>query len=153
MLFSTAQMAHRHNLVERQVQLTVDGQSLERVQSTRLLGSEVQQNLKWNNDIKTKISSCYSTLSVLGKLKNLAPFHVRKQLAETLVLSRIDFNDVVAYPAQDYLLVRLQKVQLAAAGFVTKRYAGLEEVLKLGWLPITERRDFSLAKLAFKAVH
>ncbi|XP_048583248.1 uncharacterized protein LOC125562941 [Nematostella vectensis] len=30
MLFSTAQMAHRHKLVERQVQLTVDGQSLER---------------------------------------------------------------------------------------------------------------------------
>ena len=153
MLFSTAQMARHHNLDEHQVLLTVNGQPLERVQTTRLLGTEVQQNLKWHNDFNSKISSCYSTLSVLRKLKNLASLRVRKLLAETLVLSKIDFNDVVTHPAPDYLLARLQRVQLAAAGFVLKRYASLEEAFELGWLPIVERREFHLAGSAYKAVH
>ena len=57
-----------------------------------------------------KISKCYSTLSVLKKLKNLAPFHDRTNLAESLVLSRIGYNDVVSYPPLVYLVKRLHSV-------------------------------------------
>ena len=92
---------------------------LERVTTTRLLGTELQQNLDWNSDTNTKISSCYATLSVFfRKLKNLTPFQVRKQLAESLILSKLDYNDTVTFPIHDYLVKRIQRVQLAAAGFV-----------------------------------
>ena len=47
---------------------------------------------------RNNIHSCYGCLSVLRKLKNLAPFKVRKQLAETLILSKIDYNDTVSNP-------------------------------------------------------
>jgi hypothetical protein len=40
-------------------------------------------------------------------------------------------------------------VQCAAAGFVVGRYATKLDVLKLGWLPIKERRDFHLAQATF----
>ena len=94
MLFSTPQLARIYNLPEQSVNLTVSSQTLESVSSIHLLGTEFQENLKWNNEINSKIHSCYGCLSVLRKLKNLAPFKVRKQLAETLILSRIDHNDV-----------------------------------------------------------
>ena len=93
MLFSTSQLARTYNLPEQSVNLT-----LERVSNIRLLGTEFQENLKWNNEINSKIHSCYGCLSVLRKLKNLAPFKVRKQLADTLILSRIDHNDMVSNP-------------------------------------------------------
>lgn len=113
----------------------------------------MQHNLKWNDDINRKISSCYGTLSVLRKLKHLAPYRIRKQLAECLVLSKIDYNDVVSGSIPDYLMKRLQRVQLTVAGFVLGHYASLADVLSLGWLPILERRDYHLSKLVFKAIH
>ena len=108
-------------------------------------------NLNWKNDPDSKITSCYSTISVLKKLKHLAPFQLRKQLAESLILTKIDYNDVVTYPANEHLK-RLQKVQSAAAGFVLNRFASTKDVLKLGWLPIHERRQLNLLKLAHKAI-
>ena len=153
MLFSTPQLARFHGLEDHQVNLSVDGiKPLERVSTAKLLGTELHQSLKWNHDINTKISSCYATLSVLRKLKKIAPFHVKKRLAESLILSKLDYNDIVRYPTHDYLIKRLQRVQLAAAGFVCK-CADLHDILKLKWLPIAERQEYHLAKLAYQAVN
>ena len=52
-----------------------------------------------------------------------------------------------------YLIKRLQRVQLAAAGFVMGCFADMADILALGWLPVAERRDFNLSKLIFKALH
>ena len=49
---------------------------------------------------------------------------------------------------------RLQRVQFAAASFVTGHYVkSIKDFLKLGWLPIEERRDFNLLKQVFKALN
>jgi len=44
-------------------------------------------------------------------------------------------------------------VQLAAASFVTKRYAETPDITDLGWLPFNENRDFNLCKTTFKAMY
>ncbi|CAH3196589.1 unnamed protein product, partial [Porites evermanni] len=49
-------------------------------------------------------------------------FHVRKRLAESLVLSRLDYCASVYLPLPGYLLKRLQKIEFAAASFVYGRY-------------------------------
>jgi hypothetical protein len=59
------------------------------------------------------------------------------------------YNDIVSHTIPEYLVKRLQRVQCAAAGFVVRRYATKLDVLKLGWLPIKERRDFHLAQATF----
>ena len=46
------------------------------------------------------------------------------------------------------------RVQLAAAGFVLGRYAHMPDVIKLGWIPIKERREnHILLDTVFKALH
>ena len=62
-----------------------------------------------------KISSCYAALALIRKLKHLTPFDVRKQLAECLILSKIDYITIfyVSHPIPECLLKRLQRVQLA----------------------------------------
>ena len=93
------------------------------------------------------LAASYTTLAVIRKLKHLVPFHVRKQLEECLILSKIDYNDIVSHPVPEYLKRRLQHVQLAAAGFVLGRYAHVPDVIKLGWIPMKERRENHLPYL------
>ena len=153
MIFSTYQLANSHQLKESQINISVENVPLERTTTTKLLGTYFHENLQWNCDILQKISKCYGTLSAIKKLKNFTPFHVRKQLAESLILSVIDYNDVVCHPVPDYLIKRVQRVQLAAASFVVNHYASISDVLKLGWLPVKYRKDFHITKLIFKALY
>ena len=90
----------------------------------------------------------------MRKLKHFTDFHLRKRLADSLVLSRLDYCDSVYSPLPGYLLKRLQKIEFAAASFVYGRYVNdIGDILKLNWLPVKERRDFNLLKLTFKALH
>ena len=72
-----------------------------------------------------------------------------------MILSKIDFNNIASHPIPEYLLKRLQRVQLAAAGFVLGRYAHIKmpDLIKLGWMPIKERRGYQLLNTVFKALH
>ena len=99
-------------------------------------------------------STVPATLSILRKLKYLAKYELRKQLAETLILSKLDYADLVFYPLPQFLLRRLQRVQFAAACFVVGHYVkNFRDVVKIGWLPINKGRDLNLLKSCFKALH
>ena len=112
-----------------------------RVSNFRLLGTQVNQQFNWKEEINSKISSCYATLAVIRTLKHLTLFHIQKQLEECLILSKIVCNNIVSHPIPEYLLKRLQRVQLATVGFVLWRYAHMPGLIKLGWMPIKERGD------------
>ena len=98
--------------------------------------------------------SCCGVLATLRKIKNFRNYHLRKHLVERLVLSRLDFNDIIFYPITDCLLKRLQRIQFAAASFVFGRYVNnIDSILKLGWLPMKERREWHVLKAAHKAIY
>ena len=64
-------------------------------------------------------------------VKYLAKCELRKQLAETLILSKLDYADLVFYPLPQFLLRRLQRVEFAAASFVLGHYVkNFRDVLK-----------------------
>ena len=98
------------------------------------------------------IKSSHDTLRSLKLLKKYNPCKLRKKLAETLILSKIDYGSVVYQNVSKFLIKRLQKVQTISAGYVLNRYAKECNVIKLGWLPIIERFEFNTTKLAFKAL-
>ena len=51
-------------------------------------------------------------------------------------------------------LCRLQRVQFTAASFALGHYVkNFRDVLKIGWLPINDRRDLNLLKSCFKVLH
>ena len=55
---------------------------------------------------------------MLKKLRRFTLYNTRKQLAEALTLSKLDYCNVLYHGMADYLIRRLQKVENAAAGFV-----------------------------------
>ena len=50
-------------------------------------------------------------------------------------------------------LKRLQRVQNMCAGYVLSRYATVADLKELRWLPIKERLEYSIAKLAHKSIY
>ena len=106
------------------------------IRTTKLLGLYFNENITWNDHTRWLCSVCYGTLTTLKKIKNFAPFYLRRQLAEQPVLSKMDYGDLVFNPLQDYLVKWLQKIQFSAASFVSRRYVNsIETLLTLGWLP------------------
>ena len=59
--------------------------SLERVSSTKLLGTHIDYHLKWEENVKQVSASCYCTLAILKKLRNFVPFNIREHLSQALV--------------------------------------------------------------------
>lgn len=47
-----------------------------------------------------------------------------------------------------YLIKPLQPVQNTTADFVTQKYLTKHDVIFLGWLPVIERKEINLAKIA-----
>ena len=95
-----------------------------------LLGVHVDQHLTWKTHVDHVLSSSYGTLSVLRRLKHLAPFPARKHLAESLLLSKVSYACSVFLSLPAFQMKRLQRLQNACTGFVTRRFAGVEDVIK-----------------------
>ena len=123
------------------------------VTNKRLLGVEIDQHLQWKDQVKAIISTCFSTLHTVKKIRNFTHYNVRKPLAESLIFSKLDFNDIVFDPLQQYLMKRLQRVQNAAASFELGRHANPTDCINIGWPPVVQRRELHLLKTTFKALN
>ena len=110
-------------------------------------------NLTWNNHIKKATTKAYGTLKSLSLIKRYLPYRLRRQLAEALVLSKLDYGNAVFSNAPAYLFNQLQKVQNAAASFVRKSYSRRSDVIDMKWLPVKERSEYAMSKLAWKSVN
>ena len=150
MLVTTPQMANYHSLrTPGTINISLNNnKNLEVLETYKLLGVHISNTLRWEKHVNETAS-----LAILRKLRNMAPFQLRKQLAESLILSKLDYCDVVYYGLPAKLLKRLQRVQCSVACFVTEKFSREEAVLKLGWLPMMERREWHLLVATFKALN
>ena len=142
MMISTQQLATAHSLDKADVDLRVNNNNIDCVDKTKLLGTFIDQHLKWDEHVKHLSASCYATLATLRKLKNILRFNIRKTIVHSLVLSKLFYNDCVLYPISLGLVKRMQKIQKAAASFVYGRYVSMEDVLKLNWLPVKQKLEW-----------
>ena len=86
------------------------------------------------------------------KIKLLTPFDVRKTLAESIILSRINYGIVLYKSSPVYLIKRIQRLQNAAVVHVLMHYSNEKYVISLNWLPIIELIGSKIWKLTYKAL-
>ena len=113
----------------------------------KLLGTLLNENVAWTEHVDEVTSSWYRVLATLRKIKNMTSQQTKKSLVQSLVLSKLNFNDSVTYPPTSFLQKRVQRIQNAAAGFVLNRFCSERDVLELGWLLIKGTLQDSLATL------
>ena len=118
----------------------------------KLLGTLLNENVAWTEHVDEVTSSWYRVLATLRKIKNMTSQQTKKSLVQSLVLSKLNFNDSVTYPPTSFLQKRVQRIQNAAAGFVLNRFCSKRDVIELGWLPTLENTQLNFLKLRHRAL-
>ena len=156
MLLSSSRIAKLHHLNDP-ANLTFNfkhqGQPIERVTCYKLLGVQLDQHLNWENQIKKVCSCVYSRLYVLRYLRRAASFHLRKQLAESLLLSRLHYCISLFWNLPLSQIRKLDRLKRRIASFVTLKFSSTEDVITLGWLPMKKEIEYSITRLAHKSMH
>ena len=91
--------------------------------------------------------SSHATLNALRKIKRYTPLPVSKQLAESLILSKLEYCIELLFDIPKYKKQQLQKLQNAAAGFILNKNTDINDVINIKWLPTEERLEYFLAEL------
>ena len=146
-------MSRVHDLGDYTPPLSLKNKLVDKVDRFRLLGTLLSEDFKWTEHVNNVTSSCFGVLAVLRKIKNLTPQETKKSLVQSLVLSKLNFNDTVTWPLPMFLQKKMQRVQNAAAGFVLNHYCSEEDVLQLGWLPTLENTKLNILKLGHRALY
>ena len=101
----------------------------------------------------------FSSLYNIRRIRKYLPFEAAKTLVQALVISRIDYCNSILYSLRSIHILKLQRVQNAAARLLTNtpRYAHITPVLiELHWLPVKVRKlklKLKLKLTTFKALH
>ena len=93
------------------------------------------------------------SLKSLRDLKRFTPYHTRKNFAEALVLSKLDYANARFYNIPKYLQNHTQRIQNATSSFVNCKYVKETDVLTLNWLPLRERIAFSRSSFPEQNYH
>ena len=95
--------------------IRLNNKKLTRVEDTRFLGIQIDQNLNWSKNINKKAKQIQKTTCVMSKLKHQLPKHILKTIYFSLVESHLRFG-ILAWgnsPAsQTHRLIVLQKKAL-----------------------------------------
>ena len=123
-------MSEKHNLDNLEL-YTIKSRDtiIERAVTWKVLRIKFHQNSSWKDEITILITE--GTLKTRKKIKLLTPFDVRKTLAESIILSRINYGIVLYKSSPVYLIRRIQRLQNAAVVHVLMDYSNEKYVISL----------------------
>lgn len=147
---------HQLNNLNLSVPVCLMDKPVERVYEARNLGLYVDQDLRFERHVTTSVQSCFYKLKVLYKIRPYISETLRIQLVESLILSRLNYADVVIGPRILSKTKRLiQRVQNACARFcfsIPLRSHVTPFLNKYSILKMSHRRKFHLACLLFGVI-
>ena len=120
------------------------------------LGIYLDQQLAMSDQIDSLCRLLYFELHRIGLVRRFLTIDATKCLMVSLVLSKIDYCNVLLSGLPDEQLKRLQTVQNYAARiiFMKKKTDHVTPLLiRLHWLPIKARIDYKSATIVFKCLH
>lgn len=123
------------------------------VKHAKNLGVLFDSTLSWNQQCRTLSSMVFGILAQLRRNMPFIPTHIRKQLVQSLVLSRMDYALPLLTDLSDVNLTILQRVQNAALRFITyipKHHHITPLYNSLGILKMSDRITLKVAIMVWK---
>jgi hypothetical protein len=130
--------------------------NVEIVTSVRDLGVTLDSKLQFHQHVNEVVRSSYFQLHKIARVRKYLTHDATKSLVHGLVLSRLDYCNVVLYGLPDILVNKLQRVQNHAARLIAgvRKYDHVSPILQtLHWLPVDQRVIYKIVLLTFKALH
>lgn len=125
-------------------------------ETVKNLGLNIDSNLTFDKHVNYIISKSYSSLKLIYNNSTLLNFKVKKVLCEALVLSHLNFLDVVYGPClTKYNCKRLQMIQNSCVRFLfglKRRQAVSDKLHRLSWLNTSQRRFLHYSCLCYNII-
>ena len=120
------------------------------------LGVYIDSSISFNQHVSYLRKICYFELRKISSIRPFISEQSAKQLAVSLILSKLDYCNCLFFDMSEENFYKLQLLQNHAARVVlkAKKRSSASALLKdLHWLPVRQRVHYKIALLVFKCLH
>jgi hypothetical protein len=124
--------------------------------SAKSLGVIIDHDLQMKDHVKSVVRAASFAIYKIGQLSKYLDRDSIERLVHAFVSSQLDSCNSLLYGLPANEIMKLQRVQNAAARLVTrtKKYQHISPILQeLHWLPVRHRITYKIALLTFKCLH
>ncbi|XP_077998734.1 uncharacterized protein LOC144451705 [Glandiceps talaboti] len=136
--------------------MKINGNEIIPTTEARNLGTMFDSRMDMEKQVTQVCKSSYYHIKNIGKIRKYLTDDAVKLLVHAFVTSRVDYCNSLLYRIPLSSIRKHQLVQNTAVQFITKtrKYDHITGVLQnLHWLPISERVEFKVLLIAYKALH
>jgi hypothetical protein len=120
------------------------------------IGAIIDSRLSMSDHVNSVCRACYMHLRHISQIRPFLTEEASATMVQALITSKLDYVNSLLFGLPDYLIRRLELIQNNAARLVLrkKKRDHVMPLLKtLHWLPITQRIEFKINLLTYKALH
>ncbi len=120
------------------------------------LGFRLDSCLSFKEQIKTVKQSCFLKLRDIGRMKSFLTTKQMSILVQAVIISSIDYCNALYYGCNKSDIMQLQCIQNRACRLIfglRKRESVDDSMKSLHWLKVSERIEFKLCLLVYKALN
>ena len=135
--------------------LTIGQDTIAPSETARNIGAIFDSHMLMRDHISQVCKGAWHHLKQIGQIRDYLDPDAAATLMHSFVTSRLDNFNSLLYGVPSNQIVKLQRVQNAAARIVTRsrKSEHITPVLrKLHWLPVIKRIDYKILLLTFKAL-
>ena len=110
---------HKISHLPREPHISLDGHSVERVNTYKGLGLQVDETLLWDARISEVINKVAKALAALWRLRQICPQRTLVTIYESLILPHLDYCSTVSGRISTGFRQKLEKLQNRAARIMT----------------------------------
>ena len=136
--------------------LTLNSEVIKAVPVVRNLGVYMDNRLNFDTQIANVQRTCYYYLNWIKKIRKYLSKDTTKSIVHALVVARIDYCNSLYVNLPNKATEKLQRIMRSAARLISQppRNASVTELCRdLHWLPVTQRAQFKVLTLVYKALH
>ena len=147
---------HKISLLPSEPHICLDGHLIERVNSYKCPGVQVDETLLWEAHISEVVSKVAKVLAALRRLRPICPQSTLVAIYKSLILPHLDYCSAVWGCIGNGLSQKLEKLQNRAARIITGSgwdVRSAQILCALKWESLADRRSKQLKSLMFKTVN
>ena len=132
------------------------GSCLRFTDTVKYLGVFLDNYITFNTQVNNISSSCYMYIRKLASIRKFLSQKDCETLVHSFISSRLDSCNALLFGISRANIMKLQKIQNAAARLILrkKKRESVKEALKdLHWLNIDQRLSYKILLLVFKCLH
>ena len=150
--FGSRQMLSLCNIEETDVQ----GTNINRSDIVKYLGALLDSELNLKKQVTTICAKAMNSINRIKLIGNSLSKEVCQTTVQALVISHLDYANVILIDLPDITIKKLQRVQNIGARLVlgneSNEESSKENLKKLHWLPIKYRIEFKIICLVHKCI-